>query len=146
MLMVLTLGSVFSAGAAHRGAEWAARRLKQSRNVAIGLLVIGVVLGILIQPVWVGLSIAYLAFVVWILGRTVLRRIQLVDQVAVDPAYAMGVVKRTRIGLLILALVLGVIAAGSWGSTVAWIIGGAAVVMAVAGGAMFRTPAAESDL
>jgi len=137
VVSVLALGAGFSVGAAKQGPDWARRTIRKGGAVAGLVAAVGVGVMAFFRPFWVGVAYLYLALVVWLLSRTVSRRLELIGPVQVDPVYAEMVVRRTRTGLLALAVLLGLIAVLSRGSVVSAVVGGVALVLGGASAALF---------
>lgn len=134
---VLAWGAAISARSAGIGPEWAVAFLAKSRRVWLGVLVVGLLVGLVAEPRWLGLTVAYIAWVArWMAGRvstglsealalgpyvppSVHRQLSILYRtvmgLVVAAAVAAGtalIVSRTRIDLTAVALVFAALSAG----------------------------------
>lgn len=77
-VVVAAWGLWLSRGSAARGAEWGYTTLGVWRPFPWAIGVVGVVLLVLADPVWVGVAVLYVAVMTWWLTRSVRRKMQVV--------------------------------------------------------------------
>ncbi len=128
--------------AASRGPRWALGHFIAADRVIVAAAACGGLVGVLVDPLWAGIGIIYVAAVVWLLAGVV-RRILEHAAVAGDldglaPHRRAAIVLAARRRFAVLGIVIGVVAAAAW--TVgppAW-VGAAAGAVLVAAALVLR--------
>lgn len=119
-LAVVGWGAWLSLGSSRRGPAWAAATLSTWRWMPWAVAVLGVVLAVVVSPVWAGLAVLYIGGVTGWLMRTLRRSLERVRAAygEFDPVPAGGGVIPSRLStyLLVGAVILALLAA--WDTSV----------------------------
>lgn len=137
-------------GSATRGPDWALASLPPVFRWGLVVAVLGVVLAVIVEPVWIGLGVVYLAGVVAWTARSVLNGLRRLQDAGADgalPAERQATMVG-RVGFWL--LIVGAAGAGvaaidmeSRGGVAVWDL--LLVVVVVGAGVMYRRRAAELE-
>ncbi len=105
MVLMVAGGAWFSTMSAVRGPRWSLGHIRALRSGGLTIAAVGLVLAVMVQPRWLGLSILYLAgvvaFLAWALGRSLARMDAVGALDDFDEDGRSTVIKRAKIGLLV---------------------------------------------
>ncbi len=82
-IVVAGLAAVFAVGwgaslsvrSATNGPEWAMQHLNGLRKLWPGLIGLGVIVMVVLSPIWIGLAVIYTVATMWFLSATLLRNL-----------------------------------------------------------------------
>lgn len=124
-LLVVGWGASVSVRSATRGPAWALQHLRHSSAVVTAGLVLGVVVLAAVRPVWVGLTVFYMAAMAWWLTTSLRRNLERVEASGFDEVPTerrRELVARARRWMVGGAAVIGAVAVFdlAGGGTAAW--------------------------
>lgn len=141
-VVVVGWGAWLSVGSSRRGPQWAYDSLTRWRLMPWVLTVAGAAMAVLVEPVWVGVSVAYVGLVTGFLMRSVRRRLDHVREMygGFDAPTVAPVAVTSRVGSYLLAGAVVLALLGAWdvsvrgwsgvfGVVLAAFLGGVALVL-----------------
>lgn len=104
-----------------RGPSWALSHLRGAGRLLMALLLAGVLVLILVDPVWAGLAVLYVGVMVWFLAGLLRRNLARLERThgfdEVPPERKAEIVSRSRRFLFIVAAGVAVVGVAVWGAS-----------------------------